>query len=132
MSKKIFYWIFSILIVLSLLLSILSFYLNPQVPDGELTLWTLTTIFVFRPVFNFSLGAVCAVMLFPRISRKTPRLLCLIAGLVLALLMAAIAGMELAGHPAASPFLQMLRQLFRAPGYFLIPGVLLGLGLFED
>ena len=132
MAKKVFYWITGILLVISLLLGIAGYFLNPQVPGGEITLWTLVSIFLARPLFNACLGAVSAVKLLPKPRKQAWRLTCLIGGSVLLLIFAVISILEFARSPVQAAILQLLRQFFRAPGYFLIPGVLLGLGLFEE
>ena len=131
MSKKTFYWIFGILMVLSLILGICAVTLNTQTADKPLTSWTLITIFAVQPLFYLGLGGISALKLFPGIRKQAPRLLCLLSGLILTLLFIFIAGSELLGTPVTAALLQLLRQVFRVPGYFLLPGILLGLGLSE-
>ena len=132
MEKKVFYWIAGSLMALSLLLSLCGSFLNPQVPGGELTLWTLAVIFVFRPVFYLALGGISAVKLFPKTESTGWRMTALVSGILLTAALIFISAAELLGHPVQIAVLQLLRQVFRVPGYFLIPGMLLGFGLFES
>lgn len=132
MAKKVFYWIAGGLMALSLILLTAGAFLNPQQVGAALTGWTMATVFILRPLFYETLGAICAVKLFPAVSRKPLRLLCLILGILLTAVLMGIAAAELLGHPAAYGILGLFRLLFRAPGYFLIPGGLLGFGLFAS
>ena len=132
MAKKVFYWISGSLLALSLLFLTAGAFLNPQQVGYALTGWTMATVFILRPVFYEALGAICAVKLFPAVSRRPLRLFLLILGVCLTLLLFGIAAAELLGHPAVSGILGLFRLLFRAPGYFLIPGALVGFGLFAS
>ena len=132
MSKKVFYWIFGCLMGAALLLRVGLQMYNPQTAGGEITFQTLLTIFAANPLFYFSLGAVAAVKLLPRIQKKPQRLTLLSLGLLLTLVLFYIAARELLGSPVQNPLLGLLRLLFRAPGWCILPGILLGAGLFEE
>ena len=132
MAKKVFYWICGCVMAASLILGICGAYLNPQVPGGPLTGWTLCSIFVFRPLFYGALGAVAAVKLFPKVQRSSVRACILGGSLFYILTLTIISVAELTGHPVENPVLLFMRQSFRLPVYCLIPGILLGLGLFQD
>ena len=132
MAKKVFYWICGLAMVLSLALGFLGGSLNPQQPGQPLTQWTLFTIFAVRPLFYLALGAVSAVKLFPKGERPLWRWISLGTGILLTVLLVIVSAAELLSHPVQLFFLQLLRQMFRVPGYFLIPGMLLGFGLFKD
>ena len=132
MAKKIFYWICGITMALSFSLGLCGAYLNPQQPGAPLTMWTLSTIFVLRPLFYGALGAVSAVKLFPKPEKPFWRWISLGSGIVLTILLMVVSAAELLGHPVKPMFLQLLRQMFRTPGGFLVPGMLLGFGLFKE
>ena len=132
MAKKVFYWICGLIMALSLILGFVGGSLNPQQPGEPLTRWTLITIFAVRPLFYLALGAVSALKLFPKTEKPVWRWISLGFGTVLTLLLVIVSAAELLSHPVQLFLLQLLRQMFRIPGYFLIPGMLLGFGLFEN
>ena len=131
MAKKIFYYITGSLMILALGLNIAAIYLNPQVSGGDITLWTLISVFAARPLFYTCLGAVSAVKLFSPVKNQGLRYGLLALGIGLLVLFAGISILELCGHPVTEGFFLLLRQVFRAPGNFLIPGLILGFGLFH-
>ena len=132
MTKKVYYWIWGCLMALSLILGISAQFLNTQQVNEDLTLWTIATIFAINPLFYTSLGAIATAKMFPPLNSGLWRKVCLIGGSVLILILLFIAGAELAGHPVQSLFFQIFRQLFKYPGFFLAPGIILTLGVFDE
>lgn len=131
MGKKIFYWTCGILMVLSFGFGLAAQRINPQQAGGEITTWTLAIIFLAQPIFYGCLGAVSGVKLFSGIEKEGKRKLSLWAGILLSLLFLLIGILEVSGHPVTNPYLGVIRLLFKYPVTFLLPGILLGLGLFE-
>lgn len=131
MNKKIAYWTCGSLMVLCLAFSLFNRIrsANTFPVDYTITTWMLLDVFAARPVFYGCLGFVCALRLFGYVHKGGLRIATLIIGIVMTLLFAGVAGASIALVDFNVFFFALLRQTFQSPGFFVIPGILLGLGL---
>ena len=131
MNRKPIYWTCGVLMVLSMGLSAAAKIqfagLSPE--QYVLTIWTYLDVFCAKPVFYLCLGLVCALRLFGRIDEPKLRLLSLIGGMVLTLSFGVIAVCSILNMDFTLALFAAMRHMFKTPGMFLVPGILLGLGL---
>ena len=132
MNKKPIYWACGIAMALSLIFSL---YTRSQYAAAqqtyEITLPMLLDVFAARPILYACLGLVSGLRLFGAIEKESLRRLSLIGGLLMVALFVGVAAASIA-QVELNSFFNMIRQLFRSPIAFLIPGILVGLGLNDD
>ena len=133
MNKKPLYWICGILMVLTMAFGIADNlqYSDLAPEDYTITTMTLVDLFAARPIFYASLGMISALKLFNAPENDKLRLGFLIGGGLLILVLAGVAIASILGAAFANPLFAAIRQLFRVPALFLVPGILLGRG-FKD
>ena len=131
MNKKPIYWATGILMALCFCFSMYSRYeLNTMAPENyTITLTTLLDVFAAQPLLYMGLGLICALRLFSAIEGDGLRLAALIGSIVMIVFFAVIAALSIAQVDFTIGFFAAFRYLFKTPAFFLVPGILLGLGL---
>lgn len=134
MNKKPYYWTCGIVMAVSFLFSFITrFQFNQRFPEEyEITLAMLLDVFAAQPLFYAGLGFLSALKLFGPMKKDRSRVTCLICGIALSLLFFGIAIASILMAPINNVVFMLLRQVFHAPGFFLVPGLLLGLGLNKE
>ena len=133
MKKRLTYWICSVLMVLSLGLYLADrfYFFNLSAQTQSLTIWTFADVFLAQPIFYGALGVVATVKLFGAPKKEKTGKICLWCGIVLSLLLLTVGALHVFGALPQVMALGLILSLFKTPGFFLLPGVLLGLGLAE-
>ena len=133
MKHRTVYWICGILMTLSLGLYLTHrfYFFRLAQQTLQLSIWTFADVFLAQPLFYGSLGVIATVRLYgaPK-SQRTARI-CLICGILLSLILGVIGVLHVFGMLPQVMVLGLILSLFKTPGFFLLPGVLLGLGLSE-
>ena len=134
MNKKPYYWTCGIVMAASFLFSFITRYQFNQrsAAEYEITLPMLLDVFAAQPLFYAGLGFFSAMKLFGPMKKDRSRMICLICGIVLGLIFLGVAIASILLVPVNNIVYLVLRQIFQAPGFFLVPGFLLGLGLNRE
>ena len=131
MKQKGIVWTTLVLMVLTFLyMAADKYYFTPAAhAQYTVTVWMLLDVFAARPLFYTSLGLLSGFRLFGQVKEARTRRILLICGAVLALIFLGVAIAAIAGVEFRLFLFELLRQLFQLPAVFLVPGLLLGLGL---
>lgn len=130
MKKKVLYGICGVLMIVSMVIGTIDRYQMGAMSQGyALTTLQYLDIFAARPLFSLCVGLFCALRLIPDPKNLVAQRIYLTLGIVLTLILAAVGIAAICQIVPEGGFWMLLYQSFRLPALFLIPGILLGLGL---
>ena len=131
MKHKLTYWVCGVLMVLSLgvYLADRFYFFQLAQQSYELSVWTFADVFLAQPIFYGSLGRIATLKLYGPPKKERTAKICLVCGVILSVILGFVAILHVCGILPQITVFGLILAVFKTPGFFLLPGVLLGLGM---